>query len=259
MEVAAKAGYRGFKPWVEKVREYAERGGSLADMRKRISDEGLIVEDAIGFFDWIGNDDAKRGAGLEQVKRDMGLVVQIGCKRIAAPPVGAYNNPRMDLFKVAQRYRALLELGRQEGIVPQLELWGGSKTLSRLGEVAFVLVEAAHPDACPLLDAFHIYKGGSDSSGLAMFNGRTMHVFHINDYPADPPRAKINDSYRVYPGDGVAPLVEILRTLRWIGYRGMLSLELFNPKYFQQDPLEVARTGLEKIKTLVAKALAWQL
>jgi sugar phosphate isomerase/epimerase len=189
------------------------------------------------------------------MQRDMDLVAQIGGKRIAAPPVGAYNVPGMDLLKVAQRYRTILELGRQTGVVPQLELWGGSKTLRRLGEVAFVLVEAAHPDACAVLDAFHIYRGGSDFSGLRHFNGQRMHVFHINDYPADPPREKISDQYRVFPGDGVAPLVQVLRDLHAAGFRGMLSLELFNPTYFKQDPLEVARTGLAKVQAVVAKAI----
>ena len=189
------------------------------------------------------------------MKRDMDLVAQIGGKRIAAPPVGATNQP-MDLLKVAERYRKVLELGRQAGIVPQLELWGRSKTLSRLGEVAFVLVEAAHPDACTVLDVFHIYRGGSDFAGLRMFNGSALHVFHMNDYPANPPREKATDADRVYPGDGVAPMTQILRDLHEIGFRGFLSLELFNKKYYQQDPLVVARTGLEKMKAAVQKAVA---
>jgi sugar phosphate isomerase/epimerase len=254
VEIAAKAGYRGFEPWVRKIEEYRKKGGSLADMKKRIADLGLSVEGAIGFAGWLDDDEAKRKAGLEQMKRDMDLVAQIGGKRIAAPPVGATNQP-MDLLNVAERYRVVLEVGREAGIVPQLELWGRSKTLSRLGEVAFVLVESAHPDACTVLDVFHVYRGGSDLAGLRMFNGSALHVFHINDYPADPPREKATDGDRVFPGDGVAPMTQILRDLRSIGFHGFLSLELFNKKYFQQDPLTVARTGLEKMKACVGKAL----
>ena len=253
-DIAARAGYQGFEPWIRKIGEYRKKGGSLADMRKRIADLGLTVEDAIGFADWINDDEGRRKAGLEQMKRDMDLVAQIGGKRIAAPPVGATNQP-MDLLKVAERYRKVLELGSQAGIVPQLELWGRSKTLSRLGEVAFVLVETAHPDACTVLDVFHVYRGGSDFAGLRMFNGLALHVFHMNDYPANPPREKATDGDRVYPGDGVAPVTQILRDLRSIGFGGFLSLELFNKEYFQQDPLVVARTGLEKMKACVGKAL----
>jgi 2-keto-myo-inositol isomerase len=142
------------------------------------------------------------------------------------------------------------------GVVPQLELWGFSKNLSRLGELAFVAAEADHPDACVLPDVYHIYKGGSGFNGLRMFNGRQVHAFHINDYPADPPRDTISDADRVYPGDGVAPLTDILRTLRDIGFRGALSLELFNRTYWKQDAKLVATTGLSKMKTAVSKALA---
>ena len=66
------------------------------------------------------------------------------------------------------------------------------------------------------------------------------------------PREKLNDSDRVYPGDGVAPLREIFRTLGSRGFRVNLSLEVFNRDYWKLDPLVVARTGLEKMKAVVA-------
>jgi hypothetical protein len=34
----------------------------------------------------------------------------------------------------------------------------------------------------------------------------------------------------------------------------VLSLELFNRKYWSEDPLVVAKTGLARMKTVVAKA-----
>jgi sugar phosphate isomerase/epimerase len=106
------------------------------------------------------------------------------------------------------------------------------------------------------LDVYHIYKGGSDFGGIKLLAGSAMHVFHVNDYPARPPRAEIGDAQRVYPGDGVAPLGMLFRTLRDGGFRGFLSLELFNRDYWQQDALLVARTGLEKTRAAVQNALA---
>ena len=119
-----------------------------------------------------------------------------------------------------------------------------------------MLVEAAHPDACALLDVFHVYKGGSDFAGVRLFSGTAMHVFHMNDYPTEPPREKVTDADRVYPGDGFAPLVALLRNLQAIGFSGMLSLELFNRQYWKLDALTVARTGLEKTRAIVDRALA---
>ncbi len=86
---------------------------------------------------------------------------------------------------------------------------------------------------------------------MKLLSPSAIHVFHFNDYPADPPREKLTDADRVYPGDGSAPFKALLKDLSAGGFRVMLSLELFNRKYWAQDPLTVARTGLEKMKALV--------
>jgi sugar phosphate isomerase/epimerase len=141
------------------------------------------------------------------------------------------------------------------GVRPQLEIWGSSVNLSRTSEAAFVAADADHPDACLLLDVYHLYRGGSGFESLRLLNGAAMHVFHINDYPAEPAREELTDAHRVYPGDGVAPMSGILRTLHETGFRGTLSLELFNREYWKQEPLSVARTGLEKTRAAVERAL----
>ncbi len=183
----------------------------------------------------------------------MALVRELGGTGIAAPPAGA---PRpLDLSAAAERYRAVAELGAKMDVVPHLELWGPSP-LHRIGQAAFVAIESGHPKASLLLDAYHIYKGGSDFAGLRLLGPLAMAAFHLNDYPAAPPREEVNDSHRVMPGDGAAPLGEILRTLRDIGFRGWLSLELFNRDYWKRPAPEVARTGLTKMKAAVRTAFA---
>ncbi|MDZ4820382.1 MAG: sugar phosphate isomerase/epimerase [Planctomycetota bacterium] len=256
IDIAAAAGFTAIEPWLNKLDEYVKGGGSLKDLRKRIADHGMTVESGIGFAEWIVDDDQRRAKGLEQSKSDMDVLLQIGGKRIAAPPAGAVDVANLNLLKAAERYRALAELGQSMGIKPQVEVWGFSQSLSRLGETTFVAIESGLPNACILADVYHLYKGGSDFSGLSLLNGNAMEVFHVNDYPADPVRAKITDADRVYPGDGVAPLATIYRQLRDIGFTGYLSLELFNPGYWKQDAKVVAKTGLEKLRHSVQQALA---
>ncbi len=251
IDVAIEAGYDGVEPWIADLRQHQQQGASLADLGKRLADAGLKVESAIGFANWIAPDAVKRAEALEQARAEMALVREMGGSRIAAPPAGG-TGESLPLADVAARYGELLKIGANEGVTPQLELWGFSKTLSRLGELAYVASEAGRPDACVLPDVYHIYKGGSDFNGLSLFAGGAIHVFHVNDYPLDPPREQIRDADRVYPGDGEAPLRLILSILRRNGFTGALSLELFNPEYWKQDALEVARTGLAKMKAAVA-------
>jgi len=256
VDIAAGAGYDGIEPWIPTLRQFVEKGGKLADLRKRISDSGLTVDSAIGFAQWIVDDEEKRKAALEEARRDMEMLREIGGTRIAAPPVGAHqaDSPKLDLFVVAERFRALQDLGDQMDVLPQLEVWGFSKNLSRLGEVMFVAGETGHPKACLLLDIYHIFKGGSDFTGLNLISDDPLQVFHVNDYPATPAREQMNDSDRVYPGDGVAPMSKILNSIGGHGRHITLSLELFNRDYWKQDAMEVAKTGLEKMKAVVDAA-----
>jgi 2-keto-myo-inositol isomerase len=254
--IAEKAGYRGMEPWIDELERHAASGGSLEDLGKRFRDAGIAIESAIGFFEWIVDDASRRNKGLEAARRSMDLVHRIGGKRLAAPPVGATDRPMTDLPRIAERYRTLLELGDQIGVVPEVEVWGPSKTLGRLGEAAYVAIEAGHPKACILPDVYHLHRGGSHFESIRLLGPSSIHVFHFNDYPAQPPREKLTDADRVYPGDGVAPLKPLLRDLAAGGFRVMLSLELFNRAYWKQDPLTVAQTGLQKMKAVVQSSLA---
>jgi 2-keto-myo-inositol isomerase len=262
IEIASKAGYQAIEPWIAELDAYKKDGGDLKDLGKKIADAGLKVPSAIGFAEWIIEDESRRKKGMETAKRDMDMVQQIGGVRIAAPPVGAtggtsarddpkHTNPVFDLVAAADRYRALLELGQTMGVTPQVEIWGFSKTLRRLGEAFLIASECGKIGGCILPDVYHLYKGGSDFAGLKLLGGTAIGIFHMNDYPKKD-RGAITDADRVYPGDGVAPLKDIVATLKAIGYRGYLSLELFNRDYWKQDGLTVAKTGLQKMKAALA-------
>lgn len=252
IDITANAGYEAIEPWISDLEAHETSGASLEDAAKQARDAGLSVQGAIGFFEWIVDDDAKRAMALEKARRDMELVSRFGGTLVAAPPFGATEVSNLDLNRAAERYFELCEVGRQVGVQPLVEMWGFSKSLSRLGEAAYVAIESGHPDACILADVYHLHKGGSSHQGLAMLSGQKLPLFHVNDYPAQPGREEIKDEQRVWPGDGVAPLREIFATLQSIGFDGYLSLELFNPSYWESEPLETAREGLRKLGQVLA-------
>jgi 2-keto-myo-inositol isomerase len=255
IKITAKAGYDGIEIWIRSLEAYREKGGKLSELKKLIDDSGLKVEDAIGFAQWIVDDNDTRMRALEQAKREMDMLAQIGCKRIAAPPAGATNYPGLDLYKAAERFRALVELGEEMGVNPQLEVWGFSQNLYKLSQVLYVAAECGHPNTRILPDIYHLYKGGSDIDGLKLISGDAIEVFHMNDYPKELNQVDIQDKDRVYPGLGVAPTTQILKDLATSGKPKVLSLELFNRDYWAQDALAVAKTGLVKMKEVVKKAM----
>jgi sugar phosphate isomerase/epimerase len=255
IELAAEVGYDAIEPWVREVDAYVEQGGSLPELKDRFDDAGIVCENLIGFFEWAVDDKAARAAGLEEARRAFEMAAQIGCRKVAAPPSGVSGAPGLNLMRAAERYARVIEIGREYGVTPVLEFWGAAQSLGHLGEALFVAAQCGRPEACILADVFHMYKGGSPFEGLRLTGPDTLGLVHMNDYPADPPRAEIGDADRVWPGDGVAPLADILRTLYRVGFRGMLSLELFNERYYALDADEALRTGLEKMQAAVAGAM----
>jgi 2-keto-myo-inositol isomerase len=153
-EITAKAGYNGIEIWVRDLEKYVQEGGNLKDVKKYVDDLGLTIENAIGFAQWAVDDENTRKTGMEQLKREMEMLKKIGCKRIAAPPAGATSPPLLDLFDVAKRYRKVMELGDQTGILPQLEIWGPSANLHHISQALFVASATGHPKACILPDVY---------------------------------------------------------------------------------------------------------
>ncbi len=167
---------------------------------------------------------------MEKLKIDMDKVAQIGGTRIAAPP-GKPGAVPVSLDNAAKYYRDALELGDKTGVTPLLELWGIHPVLGPLSHGIYVTVAAGRADASLLLDVFHLYKSGTPFASLKQINGASLHLMHLNDYPQAADPSTLNDGNRIYPGDGVAPLPQIFRDLRDSGFRGYLSLELFNKEY----------------------------
>ncbi|MCL2104285.1 MAG: sugar phosphate isomerase/epimerase [Kiritimatiellaeota bacterium] len=256
IEAAVATGYGGIEPWVSDVAEAAKTGGALKGLAKRCKDGGLAVVSAIGFAPWAVNEDDVRAKGLEQMKREMAMIAELGGTHIAAPPAGINGGdaPVVSLDAIAERYRAVLELGRDMGVVPQIEFWGSAKNLNRLEQCIYVAAMADHPDACVLADVFHAYKGGSSFNALRLLGREAAHCFHINDYPANPPRETIRDADRVWPGDGIAPLKEVIASFRDNRADVWLSVEVFNAAYWKTSAEETAKTGLANMRKLVSRA-----
>lgn len=249
IEIAARAGYEYLEPWIPDIKAYVSKGGTLRALKKLLDDSKVKPVNAIGFAPWMTDDDEQRKAGFQQMREEMEIMAALGCERIAAPAAGVKTPP--DLFKVGERYRELLALGRETGVRPQLEIWGAS-VFFHIGQAMMAVAVANDPDARILPDVYHLNRGNSGFESLKMLDGNMIEVFHMNDYPATIAREQMEDKDRIYPGDGVAPLKQIMADLRAMGGDKYLSLELFNRDYWKLDPLQVAKTGLEKMKKAAA-------
>jgi len=128
-----------------------------------------------------------------------------------------------------------------------------STFISTLTTLLRMTREAAHPNMAPLLDFYHFWSGLNKLEDLDLIRPREIGHVHFQDVP-DMPRELLDNTTRIIPGDGAAPLTKILRKLADKGYAGPLSVELFLPKFQQGDPFEVAREIRQKAETVMRQA-----
>jgi len=252
VQAVAGAGYDGIELWADDLARHEQAGGSLADLAKRLRDLGLAVPNIIGLWNAMPPTDEEKAKGLDGLRQRMRLAAAVGAGCIAAVP--GPDRPDIDVRWAAARYRELLDLGREIGVRVGLEFLGPMKGVHTLGQAAAIAMEADRPDACVVADTFHMYRGGSAWGGLKFVRGSLYAVWHVNDVPRQPAQFDLKDSDRVYPGEGILPLAQVLRDLWAGGFRGPLSLELFHREEWKKPPGEVAKRGLEAMRRMIAAA-----
>lgn len=253
IRVTAEAGWDGIEPWIDELNQYEKDGGDLKELGAQIRELGLYVPNVIGLWDAMPATPEAFAESLKISKERMRQCAAVGSLHVAAIP--APDREDFDLAYGAQQYRELLKIGREEyGITVAFEFVGFMKGVHRFGQASAVALDANDRDACLIMDTFHLFRGGSGFEGISKIQGNLIANFHWNDVPGDVPREEQGDEHRLYPGDGILPLTQVLQDLKATGYDKALSLEIFKREYWEQPAEQVSRDGLQKMRECVAAA-----
>ncbi len=256
IDMVADAGFDGVELWMRDIKAYLEKGGTSEQLKRKLEDRGLILENIIGFSKWCSDDPEERKKAMDQLREEMTIIAGIGGKFIAAPVQGLKSLDSTKFDEYSERYNAILELGDETGVTPILELWGMG-ALNKVADCAQIVIATGHPKATMLLDFYHVYRGGNDWDTVDILNGKKLPVIHINDYPSSPSYELLKDSDRVLPGEGVCPFDVVIPKLYEAGFRGGFSVELFNKEYWTtMDAETMLKNSYEKTYAVVESALA---
>jgi 2-keto-myo-inositol isomerase len=261
---SAGAGYRGsLEGWARAGIKYVEltntlldgflETDSLAAARRVLTDLGLTpVSSACGVFGlWEPN--PKRAAALDGFRTRCEQFAALGLTRIYSPTPTTEKFTQDDYKRAVANMREVGDIARQFGMIVMAEAVRSSTFIGTLPTMLRLMREAAHPSVAPLLDFYHFWSGLNKLEDLDLIRpGEIGHV-HFQDVP-DMPRELLDNTTRLIPGDGIAPVERMLRTLAEKGYSGPLSVELFLPQYQKGDPYEVAREIRQKSETVMRRA-----
>ncbi len=247
IRIAAEVGYQAIEPWNDEITDYLNGGGTLPDLNKALADAGLKVVSVIALHGWVTAEGEAYRNVLDDCRRRMDQAAAIGSPTIVASPPKEV----VDLGRAAERFGELVRLGKQAGVAPSMEFLGFVDGIKNVTSAWTIATNCGEPATTVVADVFHMIRGGGTVDDLLTLPGDRISCFHINDVPSTPDPLTQTDADRVMVGEGIADLPRVIANLRAIGYRGPLSLELFNRELWTQDPAEVVKTGLARIKALI--------
>jgi 2-keto-myo-inositol isomerase len=247
IRAAAAAGFDLVELRSNKLYTYLE-SQSVKDLKGLLDEVGIGVLsiNTLEHITWRSSEDYN--AIKEECAKLSEISAWIGCPYVLSVPGALRQGPKSEQQTIDESVRVLIELadiaepfgikigfeflGEEANSVPTLDL--GSKIVDVVGRDSVGNV----------IDTYHFYAGGSTYEAIDRLDPEKLFIFHIND-AEDLPKEQLNDSKRLYPGLGILPIKEIKQHLDRIGYDGPVSVEIFRPEYWKQDPFEVARKAKE--------------
>lgn len=254
LDLLGKYRYDGVELEYGRIEDYLTRR-SMDDLKKQLQENHLQVA-ALMAFPFFAFDTVQQEQHLPLVERYGKMAAELGsdtllCFICDAPPAGMSAADAMAVAgRAAQRYG---EAAGESGVKCALEAIGMSPFMPGPRQALAVAGASGSSKVGVMIDTFHYYKSGVDIEDIRAIPKGKLLIVHINDCP-DMRRDEMADSHRVYPGSGDMPLLEQLQVLdKHIGYEGFLSIELFNPSYWADDPDNVVRKSKEGLDALLAQ------
>ncbi|MEV8560579.1 TIM barrel protein [Streptomyces sp. NPDC051917] len=205
------------------------------EIRARCADLGLSIDlyqpmrDVEGVPEEIFVRNLRRARHKFELMNRLGADTVLVCSSVS--PDAADDDAR-----AAGQLARLAGLAEESGIRVAYEALAWGRHVNTY-EHAWRIVEAAdHPALGVCLDSFHILSRGSDPKGIEDIPGEKIFFLQLADAPLLAMDVlQWSRHYRCFPGQGGFDVAGLVRHVLAAGYRGPLSLEVFNDVFRQAD------------------------
>jgi 4-hydroxyphenylpyruvate dioxygenase len=222
---------------------------SPAQVRARCADLGLTIDLYQPFRDFDDDRPAQVEANLRRAERKFDVMEQLGTDLLLVCSAVSPHAVADDEVIAAQLHRLAAAAGaRGMRVAYEALAWGTHvDTYERSWEI---VRRGDHPALGLCLDSFHILSRGSDPAGIRGIPGEKVFFLQLADAPhLTMDVLQWSRHHRLFPGQGAFDLPAFLEHVVAAGYRGPLSLEVFNDVFRQSDP---GRTAVDALRSLLA-------
>ncbi|HSU25956.1 MAG TPA: sugar phosphate isomerase/epimerase [Pyrinomonadaceae bacterium] len=249
---AGEAGFDMLEIWASKLRKFLEFN-SVAELKTLLASAN-VEPYSINSIEHIT---FRTLEDYESIKAQCGelsaVAGELACPYIVVVPgkLPADASEELIIDESVGVLNELADIAEPYGVSLAFEFLGQTDCSVQTLDLAEKIVEKVNRNSVGLvIDTFHFYAGESTFEAIDSLDSSKLFIFHIND-AEDLPKERLTDAHRLYPGTGILPIREIKERLDKIGWDKTVSVEIFRPEYWAQDPFEVAK----KAKAAAEKAL----
>ena len=153
-----------------------------------------------------------------------------------------------DLDLAAEQLAAVGRLAAERGFTLAYEALAWGTCINRVGQAWEVVNRAGMPEAGLAVDTFHLLARGDDETALAGIPGDRVAYLQVADAPhLSMDVLEWSRHHRCFPGQGSLDVVGVVAAVVEAGYRGPLSLEVFNDIVREAEPHETARDAMRSL------------
>jgi 4-hydroxyphenylpyruvate dioxygenase len=249
---ASKAGFRAVELFENDLTFFS---GKPRDARQLAANLGLEIVALQPLRDFEAMPDPMRRRNFERAARKLDLMHELGarllclCSNVSPDAIDDAERAACDLAELA-------DLARQHGMRIGYEALAWGRHVKDW-TAAWDIVRAADRDNLGVvLDSFHICARGNPIEPIAGLPAERIALVQVADAPAlTMDLLSLSRHYRCYPGQGDYPIVDYLDAVTRSGYRGPLSLEIFNDQFRGAAAAAIAVDGMRSLRA-AGEALA---
>lgn len=250
LEAIAAAGFDGVEIFENDLLYY---DGSPRDVRQMCADLNLAITLFQPFRDFEGCRRERLARNLERAERKFDLMQELGtdlvlvCSNTVADSLGERDILVDDLRELAER-------AGKRGLRIGYEALAWGRHVNTWQQVWDLVKAADHPALGVLLDSFHTLSIKGDPSGIADIPGEKIFFVQMADAPVLAMDVlEWSRHFRCFPGQGEFDLAGFLAPILRSGYKGPLSLEIFNDGFRAAPTRSNAADGLRSLLYLEEK------
>jgi 2-keto-myo-inositol isomerase len=257
IRAASAAGYELLEIWAAKLREFL-KANTVADLKNLLTENNLepYSINSIEHITFRNTEDYRKiKAETEELSK---IAAEIGCPYVVVVPGKLPENASEEkiIEESVKVLNELADIAEKYGVGLAFEFLGQADCSVQTLDLDAKIIERVNRENVGLvIDTFHFYAGNSTFEAIDALDPKKLFIFHIND-AENLPKENLTDAHRLYPGEGVLPIKEIKKRFDKIGYDRMVSIEIFRPEYWDENPFDVAKkakAATEKVLGLKVK------